>query len=112
VGGPTCEIIEIQGLLIKKGSVEPWIINQTAAVAVDRAMSPAHGSTVDQAKGYPPDLIRTVRERSHDRGREHATRGGRHAGTERGRWRAATLRRCSLRKGFPAANTSTGECYE
>jgi hypothetical protein len=85
VGGPACEIIEIQGLLIKKSSVEPWIINPMAAVAVDRAVSPAHahGSTVDQAKGYPPDLIRTVRGRSHDLGREHATRGSGHAGIEK-----------------------------
>jgi hypothetical protein len=34
-----------------KASVEPWIINLMAAVAVDRVVSPAHGSTVDQAKG-------------------------------------------------------------
>jgi hypothetical protein len=56
VGGPACEIIEIQGLLMKKGSVEPWIINPMAAVAMDRAVSPvnAHGSMVDQAKGVSP----------------------------------------------------------
>jgi hypothetical protein len=113
VGGPTCEIIEIQGHLIKKGLVEPWIINPMAAVAVDCAVSPAHahGSTVDQAKGYPPDLIRTVRGRSHGPGREHATRGGGHAGTERGQRRAAALHRRSLGKGFPMAKMSTGECY-
>jgi hypothetical protein len=84
VGGPACEIIEIQGLLIKKGLVEPWSINPTATVAVDRAVSSAHGSTVAQAKGYPPDLIRTVRGRSHGPGREHAARGGGHTGIERG----------------------------
>jgi hypothetical protein len=61
VGGLACEIIEIQGLLIKKGSFEPWIINPMAAVVVDHAVSPAHGSTVDQAKGVSPDPIRTVR---------------------------------------------------
>jgi hypothetical protein len=61
--------------------------------------------------GYPPDLIRTVRGRSHGPGREHATRGGGHAGTGRGRQRAAALRRREPEKGFPVAKTSTDECY-
>jgi hypothetical protein len=78
---------------------------------VDRAVSPVHGSTVDQAKGYPPDLIRTVRGRSHDPGREHATRGGGHTGTESGRRRATALRRREPGKGFPTAKTSASEHY-
>jgi hypothetical protein len=45
---------ESSGALKESGSVEPWIVDPTAAAAVDRAVSPAHGSTVDQAKGYPP----------------------------------------------------------
>jgi hypothetical protein len=40
--------------LKQNGSVEPWIIDPTATVAVDRAVSPAHGSTMVQAKGHSP----------------------------------------------------------
>jgi hypothetical protein len=53
-----------QGLFNEKGSAEPWILDPTADAAVDHVVHPAHGSTMDRAKGYPPDLIRTVRERS------------------------------------------------
>jgi hypothetical protein len=56
--------MKIQGLLKKNGSAEPWILDPTADAAVDRAVSSAHGSTVDRpldAKGY---AILTVRARS------------------------------------------------
>jgi hypothetical protein len=56
--------MKIQGLLKKSGSAEPWILDPTTDGAVDRAVHPVHGSTVDRTKGYPPDLIRTVCERS------------------------------------------------
>jgi hypothetical protein len=54
--------MKIQGLLRKSGSAEPWILDPTADGSVDRAVHPVYGSTVDRAKGYPHDLIRTVRE--------------------------------------------------
>jgi hypothetical protein len=47
---------------------------------VDRVVSPAHGSTVDQAKVYPPVLIQIARARTNDQGREQAGCGGAHAG--------------------------------
>jgi hypothetical protein len=52
VEGPTCKNKKVQGLFKENGPVEPWIIDPTTAVSVDRTVSPAHGSTVDQAKGY------------------------------------------------------------
>jgi hypothetical protein len=72
------------GALKQNGSTEPWIFDPTAVATVDRTVDTVHRSTVDQAKGYPSDLIRTVRGRSHGPGREHATRGGGLAGTGRG----------------------------
>jgi hypothetical protein len=58
--------------------------------AVDRAVHPVHGSTEDRTKGYPPDLIRTVCERSHGPKRARARNGGARAGDRGG---AAALRR-------------------
>jgi hypothetical protein len=74
------------GLLPKEnGSIEPWIFDQMAMAAVDRIVSPAHGSTVDYDKGYPPPvLIRTAHVRSQDPGGLQAASGGEYAGTERG----------------------------
>jgi hypothetical protein len=45
VEGPACKYIEIQGLFKENGLIEPWIFDPTAAAAVDRAVSPVHGST-------------------------------------------------------------------
>jgi hypothetical protein len=111
VGGLACKYIKSQGLLKEIYMIGLWISNPTAAAAVDRAVNPVPGSMVDQAKGYRLDLVRTVRGRSHGPGRERATRGGGHIGTERGRWREVVLRRRSLGKGFLAAKMSTCECY-
>jgi hypothetical protein len=48
-------------------------------------VSPAHGSTVDYDKGYPPPvLIRTTHVRSQHPGGLQAASGGEYAGTERG----------------------------
>jgi hypothetical protein len=44
------------GLFKENGSIEPWIFDPTAPVAVDLALSPVHGSTVEQANGYPLDV--------------------------------------------------------
>jgi hypothetical protein len=60
-----------------------------AAAAVDRAVNPVHGSTVDHTEGVRPALIRTVRTRSSGRGRVHARDGGMRAGNRGG---AAALR--------------------
>jgi hypothetical protein len=54
VEGLACKNKKVQGLFKGNGSVEPWIVDPTAAVAVDRAVNPAHGSTVDQAEGVSP----------------------------------------------------------
>jgi hypothetical protein len=48
VEGPTCKFIETQGLLKENGLIQPWIFDPTAAAAVDRAVNPVHGSTVDR----------------------------------------------------------------
>jgi hypothetical protein len=90
VGGPACKFKEVRGLLTENGSAEPWILDLTAEKAVDRAVHPVHGSTVDRTKGYPPDLIRTVCEGSHSLGRVRARNGGARAGDRGG---AAALRR-------------------
>jgi hypothetical protein len=82
------------------------IFDPTAVPAVNRAVDTVLGSTVDQAKGYPLDLIRTVCGRSHGPGRVHATRGGGYTGTGRGRRHAAALCRREPGKGFPVAKTS------
>jgi hypothetical protein len=57
---------------------------------MDHVVHPTHGSTMDQAKGYPPDLIRPVRKRSHSLGCVRARNGGTRAGDRGG---AAVLRR-------------------
>jgi hypothetical protein len=82
--------MKIQGLLKKSGSAEPWILDPTADGAVDRAVHPVHGSTVDRTKGYAPDLISTVRERSHGPRRVRARNGSARAGDRGG---AAVLHR-------------------
>jgi hypothetical protein len=68
------------GAFKENGSIELWIFDPTTAVAVDRVVSPAHGSTVDQAKVYPLVLIQMARARTNDQGREQAGCGGAHAG--------------------------------
>jgi hypothetical protein len=90
VGGPACKFKEVQGLLKESGSAEPWILDPTAEKAVDRAVHPVHGSTVDRTMGYPPDLIRTVCEGSHSLGRVRARNDGSRAGDRGG---VAALRR-------------------
>jgi hypothetical protein len=69
VEGLACRYIEIQGLFKEKGSAKPWIFDPTADEDVDRAVSSAHGSTVDRphnTKGY---AILSVHPRSHSPGR-------------------------------------------
>jgi hypothetical protein len=87
VEGPTCKNKKVQGLFKENGLVESWIVDPMTAVAVDRTVSPAHGSTVDQAKGYLPCLDQShpcvierpwwtasgVQQRTH---REQRRRGG------------------------------------
>jgi hypothetical protein len=78
---------------------------------VDRAVDVVYESMVDQpfkSKGY---AILSIHHKSHDPGCVQAGRGSGHARTEKGRRRAAALRRREPGKGFPAAKTSTGECY-
>jgi hypothetical protein len=61
-----------QGLLKEIGSAETWISDPTAEGVVDRAVNPAHGSTVDwphNPKGY---AISFVHHRSHGSGRVQA----------------------------------------
>jgi hypothetical protein len=48
VEGPACEYKKNQGLLKENGSTEPWILDPTAKEAVDRAVHPVHGSTMDR----------------------------------------------------------------
>jgi hypothetical protein len=55
VEGPTCEYKKNQGLFNENGLAEPWIFDLTADAAVDRAVSSAHGSTVDRSEGVSPD---------------------------------------------------------
>jgi hypothetical protein len=43
-----CEYKKNQGLFNEKGSAEPWILDPTTDAAMDRAVSSAHGSTVDR----------------------------------------------------------------
>jgi hypothetical protein len=57
VGGPACKNKKVQGLFKENGSVELWIVDPTVAAAVDCAVSPAHGSTVDCSQGGTPVLI-------------------------------------------------------
>jgi hypothetical protein len=54
VEGPACKSKKVQGLFKESDSVEPWIFDPTAAVAVDHVVSPAHGSTMDHAEGVSP----------------------------------------------------------
>jgi hypothetical protein len=48
VEGPACEFKEVQGLLKENGLAEPWIIDLTVDGAVDHAVHPVHGSTMDR----------------------------------------------------------------
>jgi hypothetical protein len=54
VEGPACKFIETQGLLKESGLIQPWIFDPMAAAAVDHAMNPVHGSTVDCTEGVRP----------------------------------------------------------
>jgi hypothetical protein len=54
VEGPACKNKKVQRLFKENGPVEPWIVDPTAAVAMDRVVSPAHRSMVDQAEGVSP----------------------------------------------------------
>jgi hypothetical protein len=119
IGGRTgMQNKKTQGLFKGNDSIEPWIFDPTAVAAVDHAVSPVHGSTVDQAKGYPPDLIRTVRGRSHDPGREHARAaagmpGQRGDGGTRRRFAGASPRRGSRwPKRARVSATRSGEAHE
>jgi hypothetical protein len=61
-----------------------WIQRLPArACAVDRAVSSAHGSTVDRLHNLKGYAIATVHARSHGPGRLQATDGGEHAGVRR-----------------------------
>jgi hypothetical protein len=84
VEGPACEYKETQGLFKEKGSAEPWILDPTTNAAEDHVVHPTHGSTMDRAKGYPPDLIMTVRKRSHGLGCVRARNSGACAGNRGG----------------------------
>jgi hypothetical protein len=55
VEGPACKILETQGLLKKSGLAGPQIFDPTTEKAVDRAVNPVHGSTVDHIEGVCPD---------------------------------------------------------
>jgi hypothetical protein len=57
VEGPVCKNKKTQGLFKENGQVESWIFDPTATAAVDRVVSPAHGSTVDRSQGGTPVLI-------------------------------------------------------
>jgi hypothetical protein len=48
VEGPACEFKEVQGLFKENGSAEPWIFDPTADGAMDHAVHPVHGSTMDR----------------------------------------------------------------
>jgi hypothetical protein len=78
---------------------------------VDRAVDVVYESIVDQPLKTNRYAILSVRHRSHGPGHVQVGHGGGHVGTERRRWRAAALHRRKPEKGFPAAKTSTGECY-
>jgi hypothetical protein len=54
VEGLACKNQKTQGLFKENGPVELWIVDPTAAVAVDCAVIPAHGSTVDHAERVSP----------------------------------------------------------
>jgi hypothetical protein len=77
--------MKIKGLLKKRDSTEPWILDPTSDGAVDRAVH----STVDWTKGYAPDLMRTVCERSHGPKRVRVGNGGRVPETGMAQWRFA-----------------------
>jgi hypothetical protein len=79
-----------------------------AAAAVDCAVNPVHGSTVDRTEGVRPALIRAIRGRSHGPGLVRAGRGGER---NEGRGGAAALRRREPWRGFLAAKTSAGSSY-
>jgi hypothetical protein len=83
VEGPACKNIETLGIFKENGSIGSWIFDPTVAAVVDRAVSPAHGSTVDpplKMKGY---MISRIRRRSHGPERVQAKGGGEHAGVRR-----------------------------
>jgi hypothetical protein len=107
VEGPACEFKENQGLLKKNSSAGPWIFDPTADEAVDRAMNPAHESTVDRTEGVRPDYITAARARSDGPELVRAGRGGEHAGGKSG---AAALHRCNLGKRLPAIFSSAARC--
>jgi hypothetical protein len=48
VEGLACEFKEVQGLFKENGSAEPWILDSTVDGAVDHAVHPVHGSTMDR----------------------------------------------------------------
>jgi hypothetical protein len=62
-------------------------------------------------RGIPLDFMDAVDHQSNGPGLACVGRGGGHAGTERGRRRAAVVRWREPGKGFPAAKMGAGKCY-